>query len=477
MTIWVVRGGSKGEFEETAIKNNLALIGWPAAGDLTDVSSLDMMRNIVKQSHPDSSVGRAGNYTGTLWMFRNSIAVGDWVVMPRKGQKLVTVGEVTGGYAYHPEFPESPNARPVRWIHQEVKMDFLGEDLWKAVTRPVRTVSRLRKDNESLLRNILEEVPPPNPPPSTSWAALAEDLLWEPEQLQEIIDDLQEKGQVIFYGPPGTGKTYVAREIAKECQRNGGDFEIVQFHPSYSYEDFVEGFRPRLINGQPGFELVQGPLRRIAEKARGNRDANFVLVIDEINRGNVSKVLGELYFLLEYRNEAVQLQYSSYGETFSLPSNLWFICTMNTADRSIALMDAALRRRFYFTPFFPDKPPVEGLLRRWLQKRGQDIWIADLVDLANKNLERDMGVGPSYFMNHNQALDVGQARRIWNRAVMPYIEEQCFGDTEKLKGFEFDRLRQEIDASLLGQDATPQGDSQTWEIDTQQARDADANST
>ncbi len=182
---------------------------------------------------------------------------------------------------------------------------------------------------------------------------LAQELLWPQEHLQQIIEDLQEKRQVIFYGPPGTGKTYVAREIAKQCKLNGGDFEIVQFHPSYSYEDFVQGFRPKLINEQPGFELIDGPLRRIADKARNNPDATFILIIDELNRGNVAKVFGELYFLLEYRDEDVRLQYGGDGRGFSLPSHLWFICTMNTADRSIALMDAALRRRFYFAPFSP----------------------------------------------------------------------------------------------------------------------------
>ena len=280
--------------------------------------------------------------------------------------------------------------------------------------------------------------PLPDPWSPDNIGRLAKDLLWEPDHLQRVIDDLKKKRQVIFYGPPGTGKTYAAREIAKQSLLNGGDFEIVQFHPSYSYEDFVQGFRPRLFDGQPGFQLEPGPLHRIAEAARKDESATFVLVIDELNRGNVAKVFGELYFLLEYRNEEVQLQYGM-GSRFSLPPNLWFICTMNTSDRSIALMDAALRRRFFFTPFFSDEPPVKDLLRRWLKREGHGAWVADLVDSANGRLDRDMGIGPSYFMTTGD-LDEERVRRIWRRSILPYIEDQFFGDADKLAEFNLDRL-------------------------------------
>ena len=291
--------------------------------------------------------------------------------------------------------------------------------------------------------------PPPDPWSKENITALAKELLWGEEELAEVIADLREKRQVIFYGPPGTGKTYVARRVAQQCRIGGGDFNIVQFHPSYSYEDFMEGFRPRLHSGQPGFELVPGPLRRIAAQAAANPRSTYILVIDELNRGNVAKVFGELYFLLEYRDEEVQLQYSGPEQRFRLPENLWFICTMNTADRSIALMDAALRRRFYFAPFFSDQPPIQGLLRRWLERDNPSMrWLADLVELANDKLaDRHLGVGPSYFMGNGEELDEVRARRIWRRAVIPYIEEQYFGNEDRLAEFDFDRLKAELSPS------------------------------
>ena len=207
----------------------------------------------------------------------------------------------------------------------------------------------------------------------------------------------------------------------------------------------MKGFRPTLTDaGQAGFKLTEGPLRRIAAKAAENPDATFVLVIDEINRGNVAKVLGELYFLLEYRNDSVSLQYS--GDRFSLPENLWFIGTMNTTDRSIALVDAALRRRFYFFGFFPDEPPVRGLLSRWLEIYQPDAeWVAGLVELANRKLkDRHLGIGPSYFLKKEQPLSESRVRFIWEQAVIPYIEDQCFGDESRLKEFAYDRLKKEL---------------------------------
>src|SRR5690606_8943996 len=144
-------------------------------------------------------------------------------------------------------------------------------------------------------------------------------------------------------------KTFVAMKLAEALSAGGGTHRLVQFHPSYGYEDFFEGFRPRSQDGTLTYELVAGPLREMAEAARGSH-ATHVLVIDEINRANLPKVFGELLFLLEYRDQEVKTMYG--GEPFSLPPNLIVIGTMNTADRSIALVDAAMRRRFHFVPFF-----------------------------------------------------------------------------------------------------------------------------
>ena len=271
---------------------------------------------------------------------------------------------------------------------------------------------------------------------------LAAELNFGDESLLQTIELLlEDKHQVIFQGPPGTGKTYVAQKLARHLAGSEDRVTLVQFHPSYSYEDFVQGFRPTLLdNGQPGFKLTDGPLRKAADRARQEPQAKHFLVIDEINRGNLARVFGELYFLLEYRDSEMDLQYSD--EPFSLPDNLYIIGTMNTADRSIARVDLALRRRFYFVEFHPDDEPVKNVLRNWLSAKAPGIdWVADVVDAANEKLrdDRHAAIGPSYFMK--SGLDETAVKRIWKHSVLPYIEERLFGNEDRIAEFNLDVLR------------------------------------
>jgi hypothetical protein len=277
--------------------------------------------------------------------------------------------------------------------------------------------------------------------------ALADELLVDHESVTEIAELLKTKGQIIFYGPPGTGKTYIARKLAAALASGDATrVRLVQFHPSYSYEDFVEGYRPQTLdNGQPTFGLVHGPLRLLAQQAIEDAGRDYYLIVDEINRGNIAKVFGELYFLLEYRDEGIHLQYSP-ERPFRLPANLKIIGTMNTADRSIALMDAALRRRFTFVPFFPDQKPIEGVLGRWLKRHRSDMaWVSDVVDAANRELaDRNGAIGPSFFMK----TDLNQKRLelIWKHEIIPYLEDYYFDRPERVKAFALAALRKSLEA-------------------------------
>lgn len=273
---------------------------------------------------------------------------------------------------------------------------------------------------------------------------LAEELLLDRAFLDDLVELLDDRRQIILYGPPGTGKTYIAKKLAEALVPDPSRRTIVQFHPSTSYEDFVEGYRPDEVDGQISYRLVDGPLRTLARKAKEAPGARHIMLIDEINRGNLPKILGELLFLLEYRDETISTLYRP-DEPFELPSDLWFIGTMNTADRSVALIDAALRRRFHFVPVYPDDGPLEGLLERWLERHGEPAWVAPLVAMVNEELAEalhgtHLQIGPSHFMR--KGLDEAKVRRIWRYNVEPLMEDQFFGDIGQINRFRFDAAHQ-----------------------------------
>ena len=324
----------------------------------------------------------------------------------------------------------------------EHRLGFLDRFIEEAKARDLTVLHRL--DAGSIVRRTLGIEDPPPPPLPDPLEQLAENLFLPADFLRNIESLLKEKKQVIFQGPPGTGKTYVALALARHLAGHDDRCPLVQFHPSYSYEDFVRGYRPTLLNGeQPAFELKDGPFLQIARQAQDDPGGQYYLIIDEINRGNLAKVFGELYFLLEYRDTPMDLMYQRDGEApFTMPDNLRIIGTMNTADRSIALVDLALRRRFAFVDFSGTKEPVKDLLRRWLEAKNLDAmkWVADVVDRANEKLDdHHAAIGPSYFMRED--LDNPTVERIWEHSVLPYVEEHLFGEHDELAEFALDKLR------------------------------------
>ena len=284
-------------------------------------------------------------------------------------------------------------------------------------------------------------------------AEAAKELHVDRSVLDEIVELLEDKRQVILYGPPGTGKTYLALHLAKAIARGDASrVSVVQFHPATTYEDFIEGLRPRVTEaGQVTYERMNGPLMAIAQAAAEDPDHTYLLLIDEINRANLPKVFGELLFLLEYRAESARTLYRP-EEPFQLPANVWLIGTMNTADRSVALIDAAMRRRFHFVPFFPHQGPMRDLLRRWLTDGKGRRGVADLLDAVNEELRQLVGdhllIGPSHFMRTD--LSDPALERIWSYNVFPLIEEQLWGDEEEVARWRWKTVQKRHGGALSG---------------------------
>ena len=287
-------------------------------------------------------------------------------------------------------------------------------------------------------------------------ATAAASVYLDEDYVTDLYDHIERSRQVIFYGPPGTGKTFIAQKLAEAICPDPDKRLLVQFHPSTSYEDFIEGYRPITTDdGLLLYQLTPGPLRQMAEAVIADPDTPHVLIVDEINRANLPKVFGELLFLLEYRDHSVRPLYRP-EEDFTLPPNLWIIGTMNTADRSVALLDAALRRRFQFIPFVPDvrgENPISQVLRRWVDANEQLETLPDMLDKINNKLRHDLGgdhllLGPSYFMK--KGLNEQALRRIWEYQIEPLIEDIFFGETERIASYRFDVVWAEFGATAEG---------------------------
>ncbi|MDQ0665579.1 5-methylcytosine-specific restriction protein B [Arthrobacter ulcerisalmonis] len=377
-----------------------------------------------------------------VFAFLTVMKPGDLVLYQHAGS--VRLGGVLG----EPEYNDDNRRlrRKVRWFDDGHTTTALPRHVQRQLATPgiVVDVTRVVQALQALLPAEAETEPDGDtdgaavvPPVQEAFRPLTQEfaasLHMELEPLQEIADLLQENRQLVLYGPPGTGKTYLAKHLAAQLADDTTDerVKLVQFHPSYAYEDFFEGYRPdKTDEGQVSFKLVAGPLRRLAEEAAkpGNEKKPYFLIIDEMNRANLAKVFGELYFLLEYRDDRIYLQYSP-NEPFTLPDNLYIIGTMNTADRSIAMMDAAIRRRFSFIELHPQTEPVKGSLLRFLQARQLDPTPALLLDALNGAIDewdRDLMIGPSYFMKPAAQTPAG-LRRIWKYELMPLLEEHYHG--------------------------------------------------
>jgi len=449
---------------------------WPV--DVTPGASVDVIKDALRVMDPEMSNHALGNQAGSIHRFITRVQIGDAVLMP-DGSDLY-VGVIVGDAEF--QSSEQEWARPVEWLEDPIDRADVSPALYSRL-RSLLTITEITPMLPELLSYLADDAGgdvTAVSPVSTEVRLgaidddLAKDWMLDRSWLSEIVGLLQKKQQLIFYGPPGTGKTFLGERLAGHLTSDGGSYKLVQFHPSYSYEDFVEGFRPRVDTaGNLTYELTPGPLRLLADAARENPGEPYFLIIDEINRGNLAKIFGELYYLLEYRNQSLVLQYGSSDEDeFSLPENLFLIGTMNTADRSIAMVDAAIRRRFNFVEFSPTKPPISGLLTEWLPRNNMDNEPALLLAELNRRLDdEDYSIGPSYLMNDDAKTQAG-LERIWKYSIMPLLVEHFYGQRGATEAFELEALQRAV-RTVKDDDLSEPGAVETEESEIRGDADGD----
>lgn len=432
---WIYSPGDNASMWDEFYKSGIMGIGWDDVTDLKGFSSKEEIKEYMKKVYDPSYSYK--NNAHCLWQFANEIKVGDVIFVKKGMHKIIGKGIVTSDYIYDTSRSTYKHIRKVDWQNKG-EWEYPGQAVMKTLTNISAYPDYVQKLLALFAEDTSEEVSEQKEIkyPLYSKDDFLNEVYMDEDTYNTLTELLEAKYNVILQGAPGVGKTFAAKRLAYSImgQKDTSRVAMVQFHQSYSYEDFIQGYRP----SKDGFELENGTFYKFCKEAEEDNERPYFFIIDEINRGNLSKILGELMMLIEKdkRGEKIKLLYSN--EWFTVPQNVRIIGMMNTADRSLALMDYALRRRFAFFDFAPAFSS-EGFKNYLSEKDSPKLEkLIAAVESLNSTISTDESLGDGFRIGHSYFCTDDEITDEWLKSVVEYeviplIKEYWFDEPTKVR--------------------------------------------
>ena len=432
---WIYSPGKGAKIWDECYDNNIMAIGWDAIGDLRAYNSKDEIKQVMNKYY-DPSKSYIHSACAT-WEFANEMKPGD-IVFAKNGMHLIIGrGVVKSDYIYDSQRKEFRNIRKVEWTDRG-EWECSRQSPMKTLTDITSFTDYVEQLNLFFDSDMLDDAKTLETSyPTYDKARFLDSVYMDEDSYDTLVSLVKSKKNIILQGAPGVGKTFAAKRLAYSMMgvKDPNRVMMVQFHQSYSYEDFIMGFRP----SENGFKLKHGVFYEFCKRAEVDSDNDYFFVIDEINRGNLSKIFGELFMLLESDKRGVALQLLYADEKFSIPENLYIIGMMNTADRSLAMLDYALRRRF---AFFDLKPAFESDgFKSYQHSLNNDKFnkLIDCIKQLNLAIKSDETLGAGFCIGHSYFCDLDKSEtyeredsldRIVEFELIPLLNEYWFDDVD-----------------------------------------------